>query len=97
MRAERVFAHANRLVRSAMSLELLPAEQRAAPAAAAWLRQCAEGVNACARYLDGARDVALPPPPDVPSERLILQRLADALRALQNVLQPAPAANAGAD
>ncbi len=95
MRAERVFAHANRLVRSAMSLELLPAEQRAA--AAAWLRQCAEGVNACARYLDGARDVALPPPPDVPSERLILQRLADALRALQDVLQPAPAANAGTD
>lgn len=95
MRAERVFAHANRLVRSAMSLELLPAEQRAAPAAAAWLRQCAEGVNACARHLDGARDMALPPPPAAPGEHLVLQRLTDALRALQNVLQPAVVAGAG--
>ncbi len=97
MRAERVFAHANRLVRSAMSLELLPVEQRATPAAAAWLRQCAESVGACARHLDGARDVVLPAPPAAPGERPTLQRLADAVQALQTVLQPVAAADAGTD
>ncbi len=91
LRAERVFAHGNRIVRNAMNLELLPPERRGS-AAGAWLMHAAEGLRTCAGDLrTGLRRPWLPgsPPIDAPAE---LHRLADALQALCSVLgEPAAA------
>lgn len=91
MRAERVFAHANRLVRSAMSLELQAGSRPPDTAMAGWLHQATDCVQTCAERLRG-HEVAPAIVPEAPAGASgDARRLADALQALARILGPAPA------
>ena len=89
MRAERVFAHANRLIRSAMNLELLPATRRTAPDASRWLLQAAAELDHCARHLDHGTDLPVATVDAPARSDLDAQRLADALQSLRTTLAAA--------
>lgn len=87
LRTERVFAHANRLIRGAMNLELLPPSARVHGALSDELGQSARWLDDCAAALHQGRMPPREPPPVAADATLDRQRLADALLALDAVLR----------